>query len=237
MSIHALDHVAIEVTDLSVARADYAALLGQMPQGDRFHLGNMALDLVAAVPGLAGIDFATRDLGKTHRLLTQRGLASADAAPTATLPLDRTHGIPIALVAAEAATPPDAPPGGIIGLDHVVIGTPDPERAIVLYAGRLGLDLRLDRSNPDWGVRLLFFRCGDLVVEVAHRLKDGPGSGPDRFMGFSWRVADIEAAHARIAGQGFNVSDIRTGRRPGTRVFTARDRTAGVPTLVLGPAG
>ena len=63
----------------------------------------------------------------------------------------------------------------VAGLDHVVIRTPDPERAIVLYAGRLGLDLRLDRSEPAWGARLIFFRCGDLIVEVVHDLKAGIG--------------------------------------------------------------
>ena len=56
----------------------------------------------------------------------------------------------------------------ITAMDHVVISTPDPERAAALYGARLGLDMALDRSHPDWG-RLMFFRCGDLVVEVTHR--------------------------------------------------------------------
>ena len=53
-------------------------------------------------------------------------------------------------------------------MDHVVVSTPDPERAAALYGARLGLDMALDRSHPDWG-RLMFFRCGDLIVEVTHR--------------------------------------------------------------------
>ena len=51
----------------------------------------------------------------------------------------------------------DAP---IAGLDHVVVSTHQPERAAALYGARLGLDMALDRSHPDWG-RLMFFRCGD----------------------------------------------------------------------------
>jgi catechol 2,3-dioxygenase-like lactoylglutathione lyase family enzyme len=237
MTITALDRVTLDVTDLAAAKADYAALLGRAAEGDRFTLGNMELHLVAAAePGLAGVGFATDDLAKTHRLLTQRALAPAPIeAGQATLSRERTHGTPIALVEASPRAPAPPEPGAIAGLDHLVIGTPDPERAIVLYAGRLGLDLRLDRSNPDWGVRLLFFRCGDLVIEVAHRLGKGIGDGPDRFMGLSWRAADLAATHARLAAAGFNVSEPRTGRRPGTRVFTVRDRTAGVPTIVLGP--
>ena len=56
----------------------------------------------------------------------------------------------------------------ITAMDHVVVATGDPERAAALYGARLGLDMRFDRSHPDWG-RLMFFRCGDLVVEVVHR--------------------------------------------------------------------
>ena len=37
----------------------------------------------------------------------------------------------------------------VSALDHVVVRTPNPERAIAFYAGRLGLDLRLDRSNEN----------------------------------------------------------------------------------------
>ena len=121
------------------------------------------------------------------------------------------------------------------GLDHVVIRSPNPERAVALYAGRLGLSLRLDRTEPEWGVRLLFFRCGNLIVEVAHDLKGGISDGPDRLWGLSWRVPDIAMAHARLRAARVDVSDLRVGRRPHTRVFTARSHTAGVPTLMIGP--
>ena len=36
---------------------------------------------------------------------------------------------------------------------------------------------------PTWGSRLLFFRCGDLVVEIAHDLKKGVSDGPDHLWG------------------------------------------------------
>ncbi len=96
--------------------------------------------------------------------------------------------------------------------------------------------MRLDRSNPDWGSRLMFFRLGDLIVEVAHDLKAGVSAGPDSAWGLSWRVPDADAAQARLAGEGFDVSEVRTGRKPGTRVFTVRDAPSGIPTLVLGLA-
>jgi catechol 2,3-dioxygenase-like lactoylglutathione lyase family enzyme len=59
--------------------------------------------------------------------------------------------------------------------------------------------------------------------------------GGDRLWGLSWRVRDADGARARLASAGFSVSEVRPGRRPGTRVFGVRDGTHGVPTLVLEP--
>ena len=84
-------------------------------------------------------------------------------------------------------------------MDHVVIGTADPERTAALYGARLGLDMALDRSHPEWG-QLMFFRCGDLIVEVTHRPgKDAPDA-PDRLRGICWRVADIDATPGATDG-------------------------------------
>src|SRR5258706_14321420 len=107
--------------------------------------------------------------------------------------------------------------GAITAMDHVVVSTPDPERAAALYGARLGLDMALDRSHPDWG-RLMFFRCGDLIVEVVHRPgKDATADkAHDRLWGLSWRVADIDAARARLPSAGVALSGGGAGRKPGT---------------------
>jgi hypothetical protein len=86
--------------------------------------------------------------------------------------------------------------GAITAMDHVVVSTSDPERAAALYGARLGLDMALDRSHPDWG-RLMFFRCGDVIVEVTHRPGKSADTSQDRLSGLCWRVADIDATHAR----------------------------------------
>jgi catechol 2,3-dioxygenase-like lactoylglutathione lyase family enzyme len=208
--------------------------------------------------GLASLAFATTDIERAHRRLVRLGLEpepiadgeSVDAATGARrrwrrtrAATARTHGVRVFLLQ-QAPLPPSRleVPGSaaVTGLDHVVVRTPDPERATALYGARLGLDMRLDRSNPAWGARLLFFRCGDLIVEVAHDLKAGVGDGPDRLWGLSWRVPDAEAARARLQAAGLDVSEVRAGRKPGTRVLTLRDGTCGVPTLLLergaGPA-
>jgi catechol 2,3-dioxygenase-like lactoylglutathione lyase family enzyme len=121
----------------------------------------------------------------------------------------------------------------VVALDHVVINTPNAERAVALYGARLGLDFRLDRSNPQWGSRLMFFRCGGAVVEIGARLGGEVSDAPDRLSGLAWRVAEPDAAHARLEKAGLDVSELRSGRKPGTKVFTVRSGVPGAPTLML----
>src|SRR5690606_41051648 len=94
--------------------------------------------------------------------------------------------------------------------------------------------LALRRTFASWGVRLLSFRLAGVTVEVA--APAAPPAAPaaeDRFWGISWRVGDVAAARARLAADGFDVSEVRTGRRPRTRVCTVRAPTHGVATLLL----
>jgi catechol 2,3-dioxygenase-like lactoylglutathione lyase family enzyme len=230
-----LDHLVLRASFLSGAIGAYETLLGRKAVDGRLQVGNVGLVFEddAATAKLAGMVFATASLEKARRLLERRAL---------TLSLDSTHGVPIALVErAQAPAPSPLLESGeaasISALDHVVIRTPNPERAIALYAGRLGLDLRLDRSNSDWGQRLLFFRCGDLVVEMAHDLEKGVSDAPDQLWGLSWRTPDIALANKRLKKAGVEVSEPRTGRRPGTQVFTVKSHTANVPTIVIGGIG
>ena len=253
--IHALDCITLGVAFPNAAQQSYAALLGHplAVKGTpaQMQLANVRLEFVAkpssADEGLAGIAFAVGDLAKAQHLLERRGLrlhlANGDGGADARrlhVATDSTHGVPASLVQRTPRTTAtvrigSGPDASVSGLDHVVIRTPNPERAVALYAGRLGLSLRLDRSETSWGARLLFFRCGDLVVEVAHDLKAGVSDESDKLWGLSWRVPDIARAHARMKSAGIEISDIRVGRRPGTRLFTVRSHTAGVPTIMIGP--
>jgi len=221
------------------------------PSGDGPIAGRLRAVLAAQGEGLASIALAVDDIEHAYRRLQRVAL---DPEPiVAGESIDRpsgarrrwrrtrasttaTHGVRIFLM--EQAPPPPAAvladdAAAVTGLDHVVIRTPDPDRAAALYGARLGLDLRLDRSNPDWGARLMFFRCGDLIVEIAHDLREAVSSGPDRVRGLSWRVPDAGLARDRLQAAGLDVSEVRPGRKPGTRVFTVRDGTCGVPTLML----
>jgi hypothetical protein len=89
--------------------------------------------------------------------------------------------------------------------------------------------MRLDRDVM--GRRMMFFRCGDAIVEIIH--DEALTDGRDKLWGLSWRVANAQAERERLANAGLEVSDVRTGMKPGTRVFTVRNETCGVPTLMI----
>jgi catechol 2,3-dioxygenase-like lactoylglutathione lyase family enzyme len=92
--------------------------------------------------------------------------------------------------------------------------------------------MALDRSHQDWG-RLMFFRCGDLIVEIVHRPVAGADDADDKLWGLSWRVDDADATRARLLAAGVEVSEVRAGRKPGTRVVSVRSGTCGVHTLLV----
>jgi catechol 2,3-dioxygenase-like lactoylglutathione lyase family enzyme len=220
----------------------YETLLGRRATDGRLQTGNVGLTFGAGGGGLSSMVFATGDLDKAARLLERRAVSSEREGDRLVLSRQATHGVPIELCQRNESALPSPLAGSdeaaaISALDHLVVRTPNPERAVALYAGRLGLDLRLDRSNPAWGSRLLFFRCGDLVVEIAHDLKRGVSDGPDHLWGLSWRTPDIARANARLKAAGLDVSEPRDGRRPGSQVFTVKNHTEGVPTLVIGGVG
>jgi catechol 2,3-dioxygenase-like lactoylglutathione lyase family enzyme len=226
------------------------------PSGEATAADRIRTVLAAQGEGLASLCFRTNDIAKMHRRLDRLTLKpepvseveSRDATSGATLSwkrtrtaTDATRGVRLFFLelARERPLSVRTAPASITAMDHVVISTGDPERAAALYGARLGLDMALDRSHPDWG-RLMFFRCGDLVVEVTHR----PGketvkpadAAQDRLRGICWRVADIDATRARLVADGVDVSEIRSGRKPATRVMTVRSGTCGVPTLLVQPS-
>ena len=199
--------------------------------------------------GLASICFRVDDVAKAHRRLERVALnpepvvevESCDLDSGTSLRWKRTrtdaqisHGVRLFFIelAEERARSAAITQTPILGLDHVVVSTGDSERAAALYGARLGLDMALDRSHADWG-QLMFFRCGDLIVEVVRRPGAETERTHDQLWGLSWRVADIEATRARLATAGIDVSEVRTGRKPGTRVMSVRDGTCGVRTLLL----
>jgi len=206
--------------------------------------------------GPLGLAFATADADACARLLRGRGVAASDPVPgrgvdretgregrwqNVYLPAAASRGILVfAIEYFEHATAPppraaDVGAAEIASIDHVVVRSEAPEAATHFYGDQLGLRLALDKTFEQWGARLLFFRIGGVTVEIAAPAK--PVAEPaahDSFWGISWRVPDVAAARERLVREGFDVSELRTGRRPGTRVCTVRAPTCGVATLILG---
>jgi len=248
--------VVVNVTEFDAAVRDYTILLGRAPTAvtedadpdlcsARFILANAELELRGLAPapatavGIAGIRFNCR------------------ATPGARLRPGWLEGptIPIELVSeadraggSTGSSAPFAPPrvtsgsvaseiepdAQVVGLDHVVIVSPQAERTRRYFAEELGIRLALDRSFPERGLRLLFFRLGGVTLEVASSLDAPPArSGRDAFQGLAWKVARIEAIQARLRDAGFEVSEIRRGHKAGTRVATVRGPVHGVPTLLI----
>ena len=242
------DGVATAIFTLANMSLEIMAPSGDGPTGERVR---MRID--GQGEGLASLCFRVDGIDRFQRRLKRLGLAPEDVAQSGSTnasdgaslawkrtrtAVEATHGTRLFFLEPAGERPrslaiASAP---ITGLDHVVISTEQPERAAALYGARLGLDMSLDLSRPDWGARLMFFRCGDLVVEIVHHLNEAAGGKPDNLWGLSWRVADIDATQARMADAGLDGSKVRTGRRPGTRVFTVRTGALGVPTLVIQPA-
>lgn len=260
--ITGLDHVVIAVRELAAGIGAYEALLGQgvVSRSARdgvetalIATGNVSVELMAPVSdgegarrlasaiddggeGLKSLVFAVTNVERAHKRLERVGLAPEPIAARETwrsfrANTGKTNGVRLFFIERDAPlAPTSTEEARVLGLDHVVIRTADPERAAALYGARLGLDMRLDREIA--GRRLMFLRCGDAVVEIVQdsALTD------DRLWGLSWRVPSADAARARLAAAGRDVSEVRPGMKPGTRVFTVRDGTCGVPTLMLQPS-
>lgn len=218
----------------------------------------LAERLERAGEGLAGLAFGTPDADAAAAALRARGLAASEPQKglgrddesgawrewrTLALPRDATRGawlFGIQQLSPPEVLPPATPLGveraAVEGLDHVVVASPDLDGARRLYGDLLGLRLALDRSFEARGLRMLFFRVGGVTVEVVGRLGTAPDAGaPDRLDGLAWRTPDVDAARARLAAAGIDVSEVRPGFKPGTRVCTVRDGACGVPTLLIGP--
>lgn len=221
-----------------------------------FHLANMALELVAPDDdgpdgqrsggervrahletegeGVYILAFRVDDLAAATRLAERRGL---EVEPVARVTRIRAAGLNLVLTPGRIGAQPSpvlAPDNAVApALDHLVIHTPNIDRALAIYGAKLGLDLRLDRVNERFGARQLFFRCGDAMVEIAASLKAPVSDGPDRSGGLAWQVVDPDAARDRLAAEGFDVSEVRSGRKPGTRVFTVRSGAPGLPALFI----
>jgi catechol 2,3-dioxygenase-like lactoylglutathione lyase family enzyme len=120
--------------------------------------------------------------------------------------------------------------GAVTAVDHVVVQTQSAEAAKKFYGDQLGIRLALEQHVPDWGGTQLFFRTNSMSVEVLATQKAGDD---DRLWGLALKTEDIGATQKRLRNAGIAVSDVRDGRKPGTKVCTAKSHVLDVPTLLI----
>ena len=198
--------------------------------------------------GLSGLVFRVDDIGRTYRRLRRLSLQPEEVSDVVEqypargltyrwkrteLPSRFSHGIPISFGNPATEMPiSKASQSSVRRMDLLVVATQDAERATILYGARLGLPLSFDHVNDQNNSRLMQFPCGDMLIEVVHRPEEGPAK-LDRLQGIGWSVTDADSARTRLLRAGRNVSDVKVGAKPNTRVFTVRDGTCNIPTLVI----
>lgn len=184
-----------------------------------FQLGNTAIEVVAAAPA---------SLGERNAVV---GGLSVYVSPQRIPANCRGLDIQAATQMPGKVDPASAAETGIQSVDHVVLRTADAADCIRLFRDDLGMRLALDQTVEKWGGRMLFFREGAMTLEVIESSSKAPSQ--DYFWGICYRCADIEATHADLTSRGVSLSDIREGRKPGTRVATIRSHVGGIPSLLL----
>lgn len=182
-------------------------------------------------------------LGTTTVILTgsggARGITSWDVAGLSAPDGEgEVDGIVTSFV--PAAEPPDqigspsAPhPNGTIGLDHVVIATPDLDRTTEAFSAR-SLQVRRIRETTVHGspVRQAFLRLGPTLVEVV-----GPDRGtgqsaaevPASWFGLTVDVSDLNQTAILL---GSALGSVRDAVQPGRRIATLRHRPLDISTAI-----
>jgi len=117
----------------------------------------------------------------------------------------------------------------LFALDHLVLTTNKSDDLINLYEKELGIRLALDQFVEKWGGRMLFFRTGQATIEVI----DNKVEGNDQFWGLAWKTKDIRKKREYLIENGFNVSDVKDGRKKDTLVATVKFDEVKIPTLLV----
>jgi hypothetical protein len=130
-------------------------------------------------------------------------------------PVDEIDGLPTEVTAEGAALDHPPHPNGAVGLDHVVVITPDFDRTAGALAAA-GMPLRREREGRG-GVRQGFRRLGPTILELVQS-PDAP-DGPARFWGLVVIVADLEALAERL---GEHLGEVKDAVQPGRRIAPLR---------------
>ena len=133
-------------------------------------------------------------------------------------------GVPTARSNAGIAEPAEHA-NGVTAIDHVVLLSPDLNRTVASLA-EIGLDPRRERDAElgGRGIRQIFFRLGELILEVVGS-PETASEGPSTLWGITYVVADIDATAAFF---GDRTTPVKDAVQPGRRITTLRHRDFGM---------
>jgi catechol 2,3-dioxygenase-like lactoylglutathione lyase family enzyme len=220
--ITGFSQIIIDVPDLQAAKSEYQCLLGPF-EGNGLPLRNVEIALrstgQAPVPRVSGLSLF--DDGQTM-------------APSP-INKEQLRGLALNVVSDREVAAAANTATGICAVDHLVLMTRDADACIRLFGEEgFGMRLALDQLVPQWGGRMLFFRCGKMTLEVIHNLDDPPQQ--DFFWGITYLCENLDASLGSLDKAGVAHSSVRDGRKPGTRVATVKSHNLGIPTLLIEPA-
>ncbi len=258
MDVTAFQRIRIACNDIAQAVDCYQTLFGFPPiwQGKRqqgtqaaassawFQLENTLIELIEIAqgnPAVVGLVMSCAELSETapveyrtndgQTVLLDEQLVPADTVCHQWVSL-HNETLPSAM---GLSSPSVIAADRVSRVDHVVLYTGDAEACIQAFGeDGLGIRLALDNSVPEWGGRMLFFRTGQLTLEVIEPNKGIEGD--DYFWGIAFQVSDLDARLSQLETQGVITSSARDGRKPGTRVATVKSHHLNIPTLLVQPA-
>lgn len=211
--------------------AEWPVAVADSPVASRPQLAALAIgDAVEAWTALGfAVDGETLTLGGVRICLGAegKGIVSWSLSGVAGDPVD-FDGLGTTLSDVRSVETTPAQPNGAIGIDHVVVLTPDFARTAAAFAAA-GMPLRRERtvgSGPD-AFRQGFRRLGPAICELVEGCQLPPG--PARFWGLTLIVSDIDALTARLGPE--RLSAPKDAVQPGRRIATLR-RAAGLSAAV-----
>jgi catechol 2,3-dioxygenase-like lactoylglutathione lyase family enzyme len=226
--VRRFDRISLAVPDVAQAAAQYQQLFGlpgYVPPGSPavawWDLSNTVIELVEADverPYIKAIIFNCPALAHDERSLPNSlGLEIRGCDGRATAQLRGRQEL--------------AAPAGL-SVDHLVLRSNSAQRCLAFFEQELGMRLALDKTVPEWGGRMLFFRCGGLTLEVIESTRQPRNA----FWGLAYQCRDLAQMVTDLHERGVAVSALREGRKPGTRVATVKSHCLDIPTLLLEPA-
>ena len=119
-------------------------------------------------------------------------------------------------------------------INQVVINTTNLDEMINLFEKNLQIRLALDKTFKEWSGRMLFFRINGITIEVVEGDKV---NNLAEYYGIGWHTDDFNSCYRSLISKGFELSEVRKGRKPGTLVSTLKNSMLGIPTILIGLEG